>query len=116
MVDEEGYIYIVDRYKDMYISGGENVYPAEVEQIIYQLPEVAEAGVIGIPDERWGEAGMAIVVVRSGKTLSEDAIIEHCRQNLAKYKVPKKVVFIDVLPRNAAGKVLKRTLREQFSR
>lgn len=113
-VDEEGCIYIVDRYKDMYISGGENVYPAEVEQVIYQLTEVAEAAVIGVPDERWGETGMAIVVVKSGCTLTSDQIIDHCQQNLARFKVPKTVAFIEQLPRNAAGKVLKRELREMF--
>jgi fatty-acyl-CoA synthase len=115
MVDDEGCIYIVDRYKDMYISGGENVYPAEIEQVIYELSAVADVGVIGIPDERWGEAGMAIVVLREGKTITELEVIEHCRQNLAKFKVPKRVAFVARLPRNAAGKVLKRTLREQFS-
>lgn len=115
-VDEEGCIYIVDRYKDMYISGGENVYPAEVEQVIYQLPAVAEAAVIGLPDEKWGECGMAIVVVKPGQTLIPEEIIAHCAKNLAKFKVPKTVAFIEVLPRNAAGKVLKRELRITFSR
>ncbi len=113
-VDEEGCIYIVDRYKDMYISGGENVYPAEVEQVLYQIEGVAEAAVIGIPDDRWGESGMAFIVVRSGHTLTESQIIDYCKQNLAKFKVPKAVTFIDALPRNAAGKVLKRVLREQY--
>ena len=113
-VDEEGCIYIVDRYKDMYISGGENVYPAEVEQVIYQLPEVAEAAVIGVPDERWGESGMAIVVIKPGCELAPETIIDHCKANLAKFKVPKAVEFIDILPRNAAGKVLKRELRATF--
>jgi fatty-acyl-CoA synthase len=115
MVDEEGCIYIVDRYKDMYISGGENVYPAEVEQVIYQLPQVAEVGVIGVPDERWGESGMAIVVLRQGETLSAEQIIAHCAERLAKFKVPKQIVFAESLPRNAAGKVLKRELRAQYA-
>jgi fatty-acyl-CoA synthase len=113
-VDDDGCIYIVDRYKDMYISGGENVYPAEVEQVIYQLDAVAEAAVIGVPDAKWGESGLAFVVVRPGQTLAPEAVIEHCQRNLAKFKVPKEVVFIEVLPRNAAGKVLKRELRAQF--
>jgi len=113
-VDEEGCIYIVDRYKDMYISGGENVYPAEVEQVIYQISAVAEAAVIGVPDEKWGECGMAIVVVKPGQTLNPDEVIAYCAKNLAKFKVPKSVVFIDVLPRNVAGKVLKRELRTTF--
>ncbi|MCS7072755.1 MAG: AMP-binding protein, partial [Anaerolinea sp.] len=113
-VDEEGCIYIVDRYKDMYISGGENVYPAEVEQVIYQLEAVAEAAVIGVPDEKWGETGMAIVVVKPGHTLTADAVIAHCARNLAKFKTPRHVAFIDALPRNAAGKVLKRELKERY--
>lgn len=113
-VDDEGCIYIVDRYKDMYISGGENVYPAEVEQVIYQIDGVVEAAVIGVPDEKWGECGMAIVVVRPGQTLEPDAIIAHCQRNLAKFKVPKHVAFTDVLPRNAAGKVLKRELKATY--
>lgn len=114
MTDEEGCIYVVDRYKDMYISGGENVYPAEVEQVIFHVEGVADVAVIGIPDDRWGESGLAIVVKAKGKDVSEDAVIAHCREHLAKYKVPKRVTFIEELPRNAAGKVLKRTLREQF--
>lgn len=113
MVDEEGCVYIVDRYKDMYISGGENVYPAEVEQVIFQLQGIADVGVIGVPDERWGESGMAIVVCKDER-IPQATIIDHCRANLAKFKVPKHVRYVDVLPRNAAGKVLKRTLREQF--
>ncbi|NDJ52144.1 MAG: long-chain fatty acid--CoA ligase [Chloroflexi bacterium] len=114
IIDEDGCIYIVDRYKDMYISGGENVYPAEVEQVIFQLDGVADVGVIGVPHERWGECGKAIVVLKPQANLSEEAIIHHCRHNLAKFKVPQSVAFIDELPRNAAGKVLKRELREQF--
>jgi fatty-acyl-CoA synthase len=110
-VDEEGCIYIVDRYKDMYISGGENVYPAEVEQVIFQIPEVADAAVIGVPDERWGESGLAFVVVKTGCALESGKILEHCRVNLAKFKVPKAVQFVEILPRNAAGKILKRELR-----
>jgi fatty-acyl-CoA synthase len=114
MTDDEGCIYIVDRYKDMYISGGENVYPAEVEQVLYGIEGVAEAAVIGVPDERWGECGLAILVVKAGCTLEADTVIAHCRANLAKFKVPRHVAFIDALPRNAAGKVLKRELRTHF--
>ena len=109
--DADGYIYIVDRWKDMYISGGENVYPAEVETVLHGLAGIAEAAVIGTPDERWGEVGAAFVVLRPGANLSEGAIITHCSQNLARFKVPRTVSFIDVLPRNAAGKILKRDLR-----
>ncbi len=115
MYDEEKCIYIVDRYKDMYISGGENVYPAEVEQVIFSYPGVADVGVIGVPDERWGESGLAVIVKKTDADIEEEAVIEHCRQNLAKYKVPKAVAFMDELPRNAAGKILKRVLRDQYS-
>jgi fatty-acyl-CoA synthase len=113
-VDDEGCIYIVDRFKDMYISGGENVYPAEVEQVLYQLEGVAEAAVIGVADERWGESGLAIVVLKPGWALEPAAITGYCQQHLARFKVPKAVVFIDALPRNAAGKVLKRELKTRF--
>jgi len=113
-MDDEGFIYIVDRWKDMYISGGENVYPAEVESVIYQLPQVAEAAIIGVPDERWGEAGKAIVVIKPGETLSEQDLITHCLANLAKFKVPASVSWIDALPRNATGKVLKWELRKTY--
>ncbi len=115
-VDDEGCIYVLDRYKDMYISGGENVYPAEVEQVIYQLDAVADVGVIGVSDERWGESGMAIVVLKADATLDQTIILAHCKQNLARFKVPKSVIFIEQLPRNAAGKVLKRELKEQFGK
>jgi fatty-acyl-CoA synthase len=114
-VDEEGCIYIVDRYKDMYISGGENVYPAEVEQVLFQIDGVADAAVIGVPDEKWGECGMAILVCKPGITLIQEDVIEFCKGRLAKFKVPKHIAFIDILPRNAAGKVLKRELRVQFA-
>lgn len=113
-VDDEGCIYIVDRYKDMYISGGENVYPAEVEQVLFGLAEVADAAVIGVPDERWGESGLAILVLRPEAALDPDTVLAHCRTQLAKYKVPKSVIFTDVLPRNVAGKVLKRELRDRY--
>ena len=112
--DDEGYYYIVDRWKDMYISGGENVYPAEVEDVLYQLPGIAEAAVIGVPDERWVEVGRAIVVLRPGATETEQDVIRHCVERLAKFKVPKSVVFVDELPHNATGKILKRELRERY--
>jgi len=111
--DDEGFVYIVDRWKDMYISGGENVYPAEVENVIYQLPQIAEAAVIGVPDERWGETGKVFISLKEGQTIEEKEIIEHCLKNLAKFKVPQSVKFIELLPRNATGKVLKRELREE---
>jgi fatty-acyl-CoA synthase len=112
MRDEDGYYYIVDRWKDMFISGGENVYPAEVENVIYEIPQVSEAAVIGVADEKWGEVGLALVVLKPGQILSEVEVLDYCRAKLARYKVPKSVVFIDKLPRNAAGKVLKGELRE----
>jgi len=114
MMDDDGCIYIVDRYKDMYISGGENVYPAEVEQVLYKIEGVTDAAVIGYPDDKWGEVGMAILVMEDGQDLDEDAFSIFCRENLAKFKVPKHFATIDELPRNASGKVLKRVLRDQF--
>jgi fatty-acyl-CoA synthase len=113
-VDDEGCIYVVDRYKDMYISGGENVYPAEVEQVLYQMPQIADVAVIGVPDERWGESGMAICVLKSGQSLDMSEITAFCTNRLAKFKTPKQMAVIEVLPRNAAGKVLKRDLRLMY--
>jgi fatty-acyl-CoA synthase len=113
-MDDEGFVYIVDRWKDMYISGGENVYPAEVENVLFQLPQVADAAIIGVPNERWGEVGMAIIVRKEGQELEEGDVIRHCLGKLAKFKVPQSVTFVDMLPRNATGKVLKRELRTQF--
>ncbi len=113
-IDDEGFVYIVDRWKDMYISGGENVYPAEVENALYELPEVAEAAVIGIPDDKWGEAGLAVLVLKPDTSLERVAVQEHCASRLAKFKVPSDIAIIDELPRNATGKVLKRELRERF--
>src|SRR5260370_25566896 len=113
-LDEEDFVYIVDRWKDMYISGGENVYPAEVENVLFQLPQVADAAIIGVPNERWGEVGMAIIVRKTDQALEEGDVIRHCLGRLAKVKVPQSVAFVDVLPRNATGKVLKREPRTQF--
>jgi fatty-acyl-CoA synthase len=110
MRDEEGYFYIVDRKKDMYISGGENVYPAEVEAVLAELPEVAEAAVIGVPDERWGEVGRAFVIPRAGAMLCEAQVIAHCVARLAKFKVPVRVIITDAIPRTASGKVQKHLL------
>lgn len=113
-IDGEGFYFIVDRWKDMYISGGENVYPAEVENILYQLPAVSEAAVIGVPDPKWGEVGRAVIVLKPNHHLGEAEILAHCTANLARYKVPRSVVFTDVLPRTASGKVHKPTLRQSF--
>ena len=114
-IDEDGFYYIVDRWKDMYISGGENVYPAEVESVLHQLTAVAEAAIIGIPNEQWGEVGMAVIAVKPGHALTPAEIHAHCAANLARFKCPRLVEFVDALPRNATGKIHKPTLRKQFS-
>ena len=113
-IDAEGFYYIVDRWKDMYISGGENVYPAEVENVLHQIPAIAEAAVIGVPNEQWGEVGMAIVAIRPGHTLAAEEIHAHCAANLARFKCPRLIRFVDALPRNATGKIHKPTLRQNF--
>jgi acyl-CoA synthetase (AMP-forming)/AMP-acid ligase II len=112
-VDEAGNLSITDRLKDMYISGGFNVYPAEVEQILARLDGVAESAVIGVPDKRLGEVGKAFVVVKPGATLDEDMVIAYTREHLAKFKTPQSVEFLDALPRNPGGKVVKPLLRER---
>ncbi|MGH7747406.1 MAG: class I adenylate-forming enzyme family protein, partial [Candidatus Dormibacteria bacterium] len=113
--DADGFFYIVDRKKDMIISGGENVYPAEVEDCLYQHPDVAEAAVIGLSDSRWGEVVLAIIVTKPGATLAEQDVVDFTQGRLARYKQPRRVVFIESLPRNPAGKVLKFELRERFA-
>jgi fatty-acyl-CoA synthase len=114
-IDEDGFYYIIDRWKDMYISGGENVYPAEVENVLHQITAIAEAAVIGVPDPQWGEVGMAIVALKPGQSLSEAQILKHCAANLARFKCPRLIRFVDALPRNATGKIHKPTLRENFA-
>jgi acyl-CoA synthetase (AMP-forming)/AMP-acid ligase II len=111
-VDAAGNLRITDRLKDMYICGGFNVYPAEVEQVLARLGGVADAAVIGVPDERLGEVGRAFVVRRTGASVTEDDVIAYCKRHLANFKTPRSVVFLDQLPRNAGGKVVKPTLRE----
>ena len=113
-LDEDGYLYIRDRVKDMIISGGENVYPAEVENALYAHPEVADVAVIGVPHEKWGEAVKACVVLKDAASLTEADIIAHAREHIAGYKCPKSVDFIDALPRNPSGKILRRELREPY--
>ncbi len=113
-VDDEGYLFLVDRRKDMYISGGENVYPAEVEDVLMAFEKLADAGVIGIPDDKWGEVGLAVVVATPGREVTEEEVITFCKERLAKYKVPKKVVFVEALPRTATGKILKKELKAQY--
>ena len=112
--DEDGYVFIVDRIKDMFISGGENVYPAEVENALYHHPALRECAVIGVPDRRWGEAGRAIVVLKDGQTATDEQLRDYLSGRLAAYKIPKSFVRTDVLPRTASGKLLKHRLREQF--
>ncbi|MFF0559545.1 long-chain fatty acid--CoA ligase [Streptomyces sp. NPDC004266] len=113
-VDEDGYVRLVDRLKDMIISGGENIYPAEVEDALLGHPDVAEAAVIGVPDARWGEVGRAVVVTRAGATVTEGELIAHLEGRLARYKIPKSVVLAPDLPRNAAGKLLKAPIRARY--
>ncbi|HSN33997.1 MAG TPA: AMP-binding protein, partial [Ideonella sp.] len=110
-VDDEGYITVVDRKKDMIKTGGENVASREVEEAIYRLPQVSEVAVVGVPHPRWVEAVTAVVVVKAGQALSEAQLLEHCAAHLASFKVPKRVVFADALPKNPSGKLLKRELR-----
>jgi fatty-acyl-CoA synthase len=115
--DEQGYHYVVGRLKEMYISGGENVYPAEVERVLYKLPKIVEAAVIGVPDEKWGEVGHAFVALERGTNgeLSEELILKHCRKQLARYKVPKKLQILESLPKGASGKILKKALADAKS-
>jgi fatty-acyl-CoA synthase len=113
--DADGFVTLVDRKKDMIISGGENVYPIEVEQVLHRHPAVADVAVIGAPDERWGEAVVAVVVVSAGATPDGDELIAHTRQHIAHFKCPRRVEFVDELPRTATGKILKRELRQRYA-
>ena len=113
-MDQDGYLYIHDRIKDMIISGGENIYPAEVESAICDHPDVAEVAVVGVPDDKWGEAVKAIVVMKSGKRATSSDIINFTRERIAGFKTPKTVDFIEALPRNASGKILRRHLRDPY--
>jgi acyl-CoA synthetase (AMP-forming)/AMP-acid ligase II len=113
--DKDGYFYIVDRVKEMIVSGGENVYSGEVEAAIYEIPEVKEAAVFGIPDEKWGELVAAAVVLRPGTTLSVEELMQHCKKRIASYKVPRHIEFMTgELPKSGSGKILKRVLREKY--
>lgn len=114
-VDKDGFVTIQDRKKDMIISGGENVYPAEVESVLSAHPEVADCAVIGIPSEKWGESPAAVVVPRTGAALTGDDVMAFCENRLARYKIPKQVFLTDEIPRNPTGKILKRVLRERYS-
>jgi fatty-acyl-CoA synthase len=113
-VDADGYITVVDRVKDMIKTGGENVASREVEEVIYRIPAISEVAVVGLPDPRWIEAVTAMIVVKTGETLDEDAVIAHCAGSMAHFKVPKRVIFLESLPKNPSGKLLKRELRQRF--
>jgi acyl-CoA synthetase (AMP-forming)/AMP-acid ligase II len=113
-LDDEGFLYIVDRKKDMIITGGENVYPREIEEVLYTHPRILEAAVIGLPDREWGERIHAVVVPKKGQTLTEEEVIQYCKDHIASFKKPKSVAFMEALPRSPAGKVLKRVLREKW--
>lgn len=112
--DEDGYVTIVDRVKDLIISGGENIYPAEVEKVLYDHPAIVDCAVIGVPDKTWGEVPRAVVVLAPASEATADDIIASLDGRLARYKIPKSVVFADALPRSGAGKLLKRRIHEQF--
>ena len=113
-MDDDGFVYVVDRLKDMIVTGGENVYSAEVENAIALLPAVSMVAVISVPDDRWGERVHAVVVLRDGLTLDAEALIAHCREQIAGYKCPRTVEFRSALPLSAAGKLLKHELRAPF--
>jgi acyl-CoA synthetase (AMP-forming)/AMP-acid ligase II len=113
-IDEDGYIYFLDRKKDMIISGGYNIWPSEVENILYQHPAVFEAAVVPVPDEKWGEAVKGVIVLREGFKVEEKEMINYCKKHLASFKAPKSVDFVSSLPKNPAGKVLRKEIREKY--
>ncbi len=114
VIDEEGYVNIVDRKKDMILSGGENVYSTEVENVLYQFPKILEAAVFGVPDEKWGEAVHAAVVLKENQKATEEEIIRFCKEHLASYKSPKSITFLEFLPKTGSGKLFKKALRDPF--
>jgi fatty-acyl-CoA synthase len=114
IADEDGYVRISDRLHDVIISGGENIYPAEVENALYSHPAVAECAVIGVADDRWGEVGKALVVLRPGATAEAEEVLKHLDGRLARFKIPKYLQFVPELPKNAAGKLLKAPLRKLY--
>ena len=113
-LDEKGYLYIMDRSKDMVISGGENIYPREIEEVLVRHPAVREVAVIGVPDPKWGEALKGVVALVPGKSVTEQELIAFCKENIASYKKPKSVDFVDELPKSNYGKILKRELRAKY--
>jgi fatty-acyl-CoA synthase len=113
-VDEEGFLYVVDREKDMFISGGENVYPAEIEKVYLENPKILNVAAVGIPDERWGEVGMLFIVLKDGEAMSEEEALAFCDGRLARYKMPKIVRFLPELPMTAAQKIKRNELRQAY--
>ena len=113
-LDSDGFLYLTDRVKDMIISGGENIASSEVERVVYQMPQVREAAIIGLPDEKWGERPVAVIALNPGHTLDYETLASHCRAHLAAFKVPKQLILREQLPRNPSGKVLKRVLRDEL--
>jgi len=113
-MDEDGFLYIVDRKRDMIISGGENIYPREIEEVLYHHPAVREATVIGIPNEKWGEEVKAVIALKTGFKATEEEIIEYCKDKLASFKKPKSVDFMDELPKTGSGKIYKKALRDKY--
>ena len=110
--DEEGFLFVVDRIKNMYISGAENVYPAEIEYLLRSHPAIDAVAIIGIPDEKWGESGMAFIVIKPGNQLKEGDVISFCEDKLAKFKIPRHIRFVSELPKNDAGKIDRKKLKE----
>ena len=112
--DEDGFLYLVDRSKDMIISGGENIFPTEIENLLYKHPNVSECAVFGIPDDYWGESPKAYVVLKEGGSITESELIDFCRSNIARYKTPKAIKFVYELPKTAVGKIQKNILRDPY--
>jgi acyl-CoA synthetase (AMP-forming)/AMP-acid ligase II len=112
--DDKGYIYIIDRKRDMIVSGGENIYPREIEEIFYQHPAVKEVAIIGIPDDYWVERVHAVVVLKEGTSATSEELIDFCKRRIARFKAPKSIEFADLLPKTPSGKILKRELREKY--
>ena len=113
-MDKHGFMYLLDRKKDVIITGGENVYSSEVEAVLYQHENISECAVVGVPDDKYGEALFAAIVVRPGAVLTQEAVIEHCRGRIGGYKIPRRMVFVQELPKSAMGKILKTKIRETY--
>jgi long-chain acyl-CoA synthetase len=115
-IDEDGYIYLMDRKADMIITGGENVYPQEVENVLYSHPAIKECAVVAAPDDRWGERVQAVVVLKDKQTITEEELIKHCKNKLAGYKCPKKKEFWNDLPKASVGKILRKEVKKHFGK